>query len=159
VVGFPNYEVSDQGQVRNRSGHVLVQRNLTGGYSYVGLWRDGKNYQRRVHRVVLEAFVGPCPVGQEARHGSPDRSNNQLAHLCWGTKEQNNGADKERDHTTHRGEQNGNVKLAWVDVFEIRRLRSEGMSQRKRAARFGVTQALIYLIDHEKIWQYAPEEW
>lgn len=159
LLEFPNYEVSDQGRVRNAAGLVLAQRSLTGGYSYVSVWKRGKNYQRRVHRLVLESFVGPCPAGQESRHGRGGRADNRLVNLCWGTKGQNNGADKVRDHTTHRGEQDGNSKLTWVQVCEIRALLEARHSQRKIAARFGVTQALVWQIHNNKIWQYPPEEW
>jgi len=50
----------------------------------------GRRNRRLVHRLVLEAFVGPCPPGMECRH-FPDRdpSNNQLVNLQWGTPAEN----------------------------------------------------------------------
>ena len=35
----------------------------------VSLSKDGKRQTRRVHRLALEAFVGPCSEGMEACHG------------------------------------------------------------------------------------------
>ena len=46
-----------------------------------------------VHRLVLEAFVGPCPEGMECRHLEGDTANNALSNLAWGTP-QENAADK-----------------------------------------------------------------
>lgn len=50
------------------------------GYLFVKI--RGRN--RRVHRLVLEAFVGPCPPGMECRHLDDDPRNNRLDNLAWG---------------------------------------------------------------------------
>ena len=56
--------------------------------------------QRRLHRLVLEAFRGMCPPGHEARHANGVPSDNHLANLSWATKGENE-RDK-RAHGTHR---------------------------------------------------------
>jgi len=43
----------------------------------------------RVHRLVLEAFVGPCPHGCEACHRNNDPSDNRIENLRWDTKQSN----------------------------------------------------------------------
>jgi HNH endonuclease len=71
------------------------------GYLKVNLSKDGKTTTLRVHQVVLEAFVGPCPPGMEGRHyPDPDKSNNALINLSWGTKSRNTLDQVE--HGTHR---------------------------------------------------------
>lgn len=42
-----------------------------------------------VARLVLEAFVGPCPPGKEACHKDDNLENNWLTNLYWGTRRQN----------------------------------------------------------------------
>ena len=98
VVGHEKYyDVSDHGRVRSRhprtravggilklvvrksSGRVFV--NLSNGHS------GGKSYI--VHRMVLEAFVGPCPPGMETLHADDDPTNNNLNNLRWGTRSEN----------------------------------------------------------------------
>lgn len=88
-----------------------------------------------VHRLVLEAFVGPCPSGMECRH-FPDRtrSNNNLSNLQWGTPTQNNH-DKVFHGTDNRGERCGSAKLTWRLVRKLRRLYSTGMYSYKDLAR------------------------
>ena len=101
VVGHEGrYEVSDAGQVRSLD-RVIVQRNgidrpvrgkilksgpMPSGHQHVVL--EGKD-DRTVHRLVLEAFVGPCPPGMEACHNNDIPSDNRLENLRWDTKSRN----------------------------------------------------------------------
>lgn len=103
VVGWEGiYEVSDLGRVksvarqhphlggvRNVSEKILSQGRAPGSMVVV-LSRPGQRFTAKVHRLVLEAFVGPCPPGYIARHW-PDRdvSNNALVNLEWNTQSQN----------------------------------------------------------------------
>lgn len=43
-----------------------------------------------IHRLVLEAFVGPCPDGMEALHSDGNKTNNNVDNLRWGTPSENN---------------------------------------------------------------------
>lgn len=43
----------------------------------------------RIYRLILEAFVGPCPLGMECCHLDDNHANNALSNLRWGTKEEN----------------------------------------------------------------------
>lgn len=95
VVGYEGYyEVSDQGRVRSlhcgryRHGYVLTlgRRN---GYCFVALCRDGIGKKRPVHQLVLEAFVGPKPQGQQTRHLNSVRHDNRVENLAWGTHREN----------------------------------------------------------------------
>lgn len=87
VPGITGYLVSDAGRVmstRREQVRILRPGRLRKGYLGVNL---GRSY--RVHRLVLEAFVGPCPEGQEARHLNGDPADNRLENLAWGTSSEN----------------------------------------------------------------------
>ncbi|WP_373413722.1 helix-turn-helix domain-containing protein [Ensifer aridi] len=56
------------------------------------------------------------------------------------------------EKTVHHGEDNGNARLTSADVVEIKGLLAAGLSQRKIARRFRVSQKTIYLIHHGKTW-------
>lgn len=102
VVGFEGlYEVSDRGQVRsvdrkittshghvrNMPGRVLKPRPLgRAGHLRVQL---GREHDRLVHRLVLEAFVGPCPEEMECLHFNDVADDNRLSNLRWGTPHEN----------------------------------------------------------------------
>lgn len=103
VAGFEDaYAVSDHGRIKSLARTVdmglytrdLKERMLSftllpGGYRQVQLNRNGKATARLVHRVVLEAFVGPCPDGMEALHRNGVRDDNRPENLRWGTRQQN----------------------------------------------------------------------
>lgn len=91
VVGMEGkYEVSDHGRVWSwprRRPLTLVETPL--GYLVVCLSRPPGSTTRKVHRLVLEAFVGPAPEGAETRHLDGDKHNNWLSNLAWGTSLEN----------------------------------------------------------------------
>lgn len=104
VVGWEGwYEVSDQGRVKSLARIVMrsngapplhVRERILkpgkdgGGYLQVGLWRDGQQTTRKVHALVLEAWVGPCPPGEECCH-LLGNENNRLENILWDTRDAN----------------------------------------------------------------------
>lgn len=51
---------------------------------------DGvKPRHHQIHRLVLRAFVGPCPEGMEVLHADDDPMNNNLGNLRYGTRSEN----------------------------------------------------------------------
>lgn len=89
VVGFSAYEVSDGGRVR-RGGRELKAFIDDKGRANVTLFRDGARALRRVHTLVLEAFVGPRPAGLIGCHRNGKPADNRAANLRWGTYSDNN---------------------------------------------------------------------
>lgn len=98
--GYPHYYVSNQGNVKSIGRDIVYEdgriqpiktRILKAyidkeGYYLVSIKsKDGKYKTRRIHRLVLEAFIGPCPKNMEARHTDGDPSNNKLSNLTWST--------------------------------------------------------------------------
>ena len=94
------YSISDDGQVMVHAapgrGRLNVDRVLklgtsTTGYSQVTLYggRGSTPVARRIHRLMLEVFVGPAPRGAYALHNDGDKTNNTLSNLRWGTDSEN----------------------------------------------------------------------
>lgn len=115
VVGFEEtYEVSNKGRVRSidrvtpyrgttrfyRGKLLSPATNGTSNHLFVLLYVPGsgnrKRVNRKVHRLMLEAFVGPCPDGQEACHWDDVADHNVLENLRWDTRP-NNIADRKRN--------------------------------------------------------------
>ena len=61
IPSFPGYSVSDKGWVKNDSERVLSNRINPSGVTYVGLTRDGKQFNRSLAKLVAEAFL-PQPM-------------------------------------------------------------------------------------------------
>jgi hypothetical protein len=55
---FPNYEVSNYGNVRNRLNNKLLNKHLSGLYYAVELFNNsGKELQMHIHKLVTNAFL------------------------------------------------------------------------------------------------------
>jgi hypothetical protein len=130
VVGYEGfYEVSDLGRVkalrrltrngRTRSERILIHGFTQGGYPKVDLSRDNTSHTKLVHRLVLEAFVGPAN-GLHACHGNGVRVDNQLANLRWGTISDNAIDRNEHSKDTEQGHASPRAILTADDVRFIR---------------------------------------
>lgn len=187
------YEVSDRGQVRSlwQSGHgydrprteplVLRPQALRNGYVYVKVGRR----KRSIHRLVLEAFVGPCPEGCEAAHLNGLRGDNRAENLAWKTPTLNyqdkvaHGTAPIGDHaparlhpaTVARGERHGSrthperlkrgeaqhlAKLTAALVTEIRRAWTGGESMTSLAKRYDVNRRTIANVCSGETWRHVP---
>lgn len=130
----------------DQRGHVQVQ-----------LARNGKRVCTGVHRLVLMAFVGPCPEGMEACHGNDSPADNRLVNLRWDTMS-NNLQDRAKNSKVT--EWSGNAKysvpkLNDLKIREIRGLIADGLKQRDIARRYGVTPMLITKIKLKQIWAHV----
>jgi len=85
------------------------------GYMTVTLSDNGKQKKRLVHKLVLEAFVGPCPEGMQTRHLKNDKLNNRLDNLKWGTL-QEQVEDRKKHGSTPKGNKHHRSKLTEKEV-------------------------------------------
>jgi hypothetical protein len=159
AVGYEGlYDISDKGDVWSlprcgRPGRLLKQTRNRGGYLVVDLYRDGEQRTFKVHGLVMAAFVGPRPAGQEVRHLDGDPTNNSWPHnLTYGTFAENL-ADKFRHETTTRGERHPNHKLTSAEIMEIHRRWHGGESKRSLSRHFGVAPPRIRRILSGSAWQ------
>jgi hypothetical protein len=162
IEGYPAYRVSRDGDVQSRWSRTVYKR-LTetwlplkpihrGGYLTVNLSDGLKKTCHSVHRLVLEAFVGPRPVGLICCHNDGDPSNNRVENLRWDSYRANS-EDMLRHGTRLMGEQS-NAKLTEEAVHEIRRLRSGGGKFADLARRFGVSPQNVEAIVYRRSWKH-----
>lgn len=163
IPDFAGYRVSRDGEVQScwvrRGRYRLPIDNwfrltpiIRDGYLTVNLPKKGGKAIRRIHRLVLEMFVGPCPAGHIACHRNGDRLNNALTNLYWGTH-QTISDDAVRHGTKARGERL-HSKLTEAEVVQIRRLRTEGQSMRVIADRFEVSESNVRAIVRGRTWRH-----
>jgi hypothetical protein len=149
VVGYEGlYEVSDIGRVRaiarvtcGRWGARPLKARImkpvlkrATGYYAISLCKSGLVKQPSVHKLVLEAFVGPRPDGMEACHWDGDRTNAALSNLRWDTR-LNNALDRKRHGTDLLGER---AKSARLTESLVREIRKRNKSARAWAKELGV---------------------
>lgn len=123
---------------------ALSARSTRDGYLVVKVRLNGKQCCRAIHRLTLEAFVGPRPsIKHVTRHLDGCRKNNNIDNLCWGTYLENE-ADKVRHGTKPLAERTGNGKLSDDQVVEILALIKSGSCTKTEIAnRYGVSKSLI----------------
>ena len=68
---------------------IRKQSTHPNGYKQVSLSKGNRQRTHKVHRLVLEAFVGPCPEGMESCHANDIPGDNRLENLRWGTRREN----------------------------------------------------------------------
>lgn len=128
-----------------RSEHRLV--NLTSNEG--GAWKQRSHW---VHRLVLEAFVGPCPEGMEGCHNDGNSTNNVPGNLRWDTHE-GNIADV-RKHGTLRGENNGRAILTEEQAIEIKGRIANGESDDEIATLYPISARGIKNIRNGYNWRH-----
>jgi hypothetical protein len=167
IKGFPGYRVSKVGVVQSCWSRHARPARMTGtwlplspirrrwGHLTVNLSRAGKKTSRPVHRLVLEAWVGPCPEGLIRCHNNGLPWDNRVENLRRDTY-QANSYDSLRHGTRATGSRCRSSKLAEDDVQEIRRLRAEGVRTGELARRYGVTRKNIEAIVYRRSWRHLP---
>ena len=89
IQSFPNYEVSNFGNVRNVITKKMKKKRISNtGYYLVHLWFRKKRKACTVHRLVLSAFKGNYPDLQ-CDHIDTNKLNNCVQNLRWVTPAQN----------------------------------------------------------------------
>lgn len=174
AVGFPDYEVSSMGRVRSvprlqvraetpsRRGHVrrlpgkVLRPWVSGKYGHrmVTLYRDEAAFHKQVHRLVLEAFVGPRPDGLEACHWNGRAGDNRLGNLRWDTHAAN-VEDAMRHGTVPRGAGHHMAKLTEDAVRAIRTAFANGARKTDLAVEYGVDRMNIHCIVTGHTWKHV----
>ena len=182
ILGWAGYQVSSLGRVRTFKKMVglgprkgvkyvigdcptkvmkpqLLHSARKGGHLYVTLSREINGVREvksvaLIHRLVLLAFVGPCPDGKEVRHDDGNPTHNWLSNLFYGTHTENM-RDMLRHGTARVGELARDAKLKTHQVLEIRERYANGsITQQQLADEYGVGHTIIGSIIHRKKWKH-----
>ncbi len=166
---FAGYMVSNIGRIKSPKRGILkghtVQRSGKATSIVVTFKIDGKLFSRAIHRLVLQAFVGPCPDGMEGCHSDGDGTNNTIGNLRWDTHAANmrdainhgtfiRGPGFQRGNRIGRGSRNSKANLNEAQVLEIKKKLASGIRQADVARSFGVTKHTIAHIALGRSWKW-----
>lgn len=167
IAGFEHYRVGDDGSIwcNRRRGcpgvkgpiteewRQLNPRSNDSGHKTVTL---GRNNHRFVHRLILEAFVGPCPEGMQCLHGNGNPEDNRLTNLRWGTPSDNYyDSLKHGTATFQKGVKHPQAVLTDEIAREIVALHKQGYLQRDIADRFKLNKTTVSSVLSGRSWSYA----
>lgn len=177
VSGFSDYAVSSAGRVRGPRG---ILKTYPARYLQVTIYAGGKRKLAHVHRLVCEAFHGPCPSeNHHAAHGDGNAHNNAASNLRWAARTENE-ADKVAHGTalagkpSHvsperqaRGEAHGRATMPWrtargersgrskLTEAAVKAIRSDSRPRAVLASEHGVSVTMIGLIQTRKSWAHV----
>lgn len=163
IAKWPGYAVGTDGSVwscRDNAGELCLEWHelahlVKHGYHRVELNLPERAQKFFVHRLVLEAFVGPCPKGMITRHWPDrDRGNNRLTNLAWGTGKQNQ-EDRRLQGSHLCGSAVKNSKLTAAQVLDLRERFATGKYDKTTLGKmFGITRHAVYLIIKRVNWKW-----
>ncbi len=150
----PNYFAGDDGSIWSFFRDKPLKRKfvtLPNGRLYVSFSRG----MAQVSRLILEAFVGPCPAGMECCHGPGGCDDNRPSNLRWGTHE-SNMVDVHRYGEMDRvkGEGNANAVLTNETVTRIAKMIREGIKNGEISKFLGVDHHAVSRVSRGLAWSH-----
>lgn len=126
------------------------------GYLRVKLSYKNTSKRYFIHRKIAQALI-PNPLNlPEINHKDWNPKNNYPSNLEWVDRKQNMAhAYRNNLIPPLKGEKNGSSKLKDIDIPGIRFMLKAGLSQRKIASFYAVTQKVIWYIKHKKTWAHV----
>lgn len=79
IPGYPGYQVATNSRVYGKNGRLLNHHRRR----VCLVHESGRHIWRLVARLILEAFVGPCPAGGVLSYKNGTEHNYTLDNLCW----------------------------------------------------------------------------
>lgn len=95
IEGYPDYQVSNKGQVRSNRitddwVNLKTTVDTTTGYNVVNLYTgDGNHKKVAVHRLVAKAFIPNPENKRTVNHKDTNKTNNNIWNLEWATDSEN----------------------------------------------------------------------
>lgn len=153
------YQISNSGNLKSLKfgkERILKKRYDAYGYVMYSLNKDGKSYQRKAHRLVLESFGEKIRGKEHVNHKNGVKGDNRIENLEWCTHSENiQHAFDVGLAKGMKGEKHPQCKLTKEQVVQIRNMYKPGkVSQEAVAKLFGVDRKVVSDIYLGKSWSH-----
>ena len=113
---FPNYEVSETGQVRIKETQVIRKNQIQHtGYEAILLSKDGRRKLCSIHRLVAEAFLENPDNLPVVNHKDENKLNNHVDNLEWCTHKYN----VHYSNSQQRASESRKLKIICIELNKI----------------------------------------
>lgn len=163
------YEASNTGRFRNAVTKKILKQfeNLHG---YMVLQARPEMYQTvnvRIHRVVAEAFLGPCPDGHVVNHKDGNKKNNHIDNLEYATPSENNQHALDTGlrnpwsgKNARKGTDNHFATISEDVVYEILMIRDQtGYGCRRIGKMLNISRSVVNHILSGHSWKETVEKY
>jgi hypothetical protein len=146
---FPNYAVTEDGEVLNVKTGKIISQFLCGipPYYSVNFTINGKSKQQRVHRVVAMAWlVNDDPENKiQVNHKDGNKLNNHVDNLEWCTPSQNqqHAISTELKNSSYKMQ---NASLTEAQAHSICQLLMDGWTTKDVAVKFEIPRSTVLKI-------------
>lgn len=160
------YQISDFGRVKsffagiNKLHGKIINPMMCRGYQYIVLYKNKKNQNHYVHRLVAIHFI-PNPENKpEVNHIGKDHNgvvtklDNRYFSIEWATRKENED-HKFANGLAITGEKSHLSKLKDNDIYYIR---ESNKSNGELAKIFGVNKNHICSIKNYRSWKHLPKK-
>lgn len=155
------YTISKTGIVKNDlTGKKLAVQTDKDGYEYVQLCHKSKHYNRKIHKLVAEAYI-PNPLNKpEIHHKDGNPTNNDHTNLMWCTKKEHFELERERVGKFKRacGESHGSSKYSEETIMLAVRDICDGLTVPEVSEKYGITKSSLYNIISGKGWTHLTND-
>lgn len=153
ICGFEGlYKITEDGLVWSLRKNKYLSHSLAGaGYCQLILRKDGINYNRYIHRLVMENYSSDWDPSLDVNHINGIKTDNSLSNLQMVTKSQNtqHGYD---NGLLHKNERHYKTSLTISDALYIK-YGFPTLSHREVGLIYNIKPKSVYKIRTEKTWR------
>ena len=89
LINFENYFISILGIIYNKKNEIRKTQLDSDGYENIFLFKNGKRFTRKVHRLVAQTFIPNLNNKLEVNHINGIKTDNNMENLEWCTRSEN----------------------------------------------------------------------
>lgn len=152
---FPNYFVTEDGDIYNSKGLKLKKQVNIDGYFVVNIYNESGEFHKRLCRLVAEAYLSDYSDDLVVNHKDLNKQNDHISNLEMVTTLENTRHSIRLQPERHIG----NSSITEETVHKICNGICQGASNKELAGEFSVNRNLVSKIRLRKTWNKVSKHY